>query len=667
MRRAVTILAALFLTTCGPGTALEPRPSVLLVTLGAVRADRLGPYGHEAADTPVLQRLADDAVLFRRAYAAAPLTQPSHATLLTGLLPPSHGVRVNGAHLLDEGVVTLAERFQDEGWHTVAVTGSLATLGRWGLSQGFQIYDDDPAQVVRPADQVVDRALSLFHAAPGPLFAWVHLADAHASPEPPVPTRDPYDGALASLDAQLGRLLAGWEARHPDSVVLLTSDHGEGLGDGGEQGHGLLLHDPTLRVPLILRAPDLPPGEVVDPVGHSDIAPTLLALAGLPVPPELQGRDLRRGGSELVYSETLAGQGLFGLAGLYAFTRTDGRYVEGSFGAWYRADEDQVLLTPAPPVEQGGPDLQAHGELLARLRRGSAETLAPEVALDPELLALLSALGMFGGDPEVGGGAVDPRDAVELGARVRRFRWLAELGLYGPAEELVEGLELRMPETFGVALLRTHLLTHRGALEAAAERWGELFHPSPRATIALQQAGLAVTLGRWDDAEAAYRDALVLQPSSAHALAGLGRSLHAQGRRAEAEALDRVAVSPDAPELALLRAELLLDDGLATAAFDEARAGLAALPWSSWAHTLAGRALWELGRPHEAVAHLEDALRLAPYDATVRALLARWKLELGAHREAVRLIAPVARKLPHDDDVVGLYAEARRALYAGAR
>jgi choline-sulfatase len=278
--------------------------NLLLVTLDTVRADHLGCYGYGPAETPALDRLAREGVRFARASSAAPLTLPSHASILTGLLPLHHGVRNNGAAGLAAGTPTLATLLGAAGYRTGAFVAAFVLDHRFGLAPGFETYDDevnrDPnagwvLEAERAGDQVVDRALAwlgrlgqlgrLGKDDSRPFFLWVHLYDAHAPYRPPSPYRErhagrPYDGAIAFDDAQVGRLLAeidrrGWRER---TVVAVTADHGESLGEHGEATHGLLLYEPDLAVPLLLRGPGLAPRVVQTPVGLVDLAPTLAGM-----------------------------------------------------------------------------------------------------------------------------------------------------------------------------------------------------------------------------------------------------------------------------------------------------------------------------------------------------------------------------------------------------
>jgi choline-sulfatase len=279
----------------GGGERSAGGANLLLVTLDTVRADHVGCYGYALAETPALDRLAREGVRFAHAAAAAPLTLTSHTSILTGLLPLHHGVRNNGAAGLAAGTPTLATRLAAAGYRTGAFVAAFVLDHRFGLAPGFEVYDDevnrDPnagwvLEAERSGDQVVDRALAWLGRDDGrPFFLWVHLYDAHAPYRPPSPQRErhpgrPYDGAIAFDDAQVGRLLSeidrrGWRER---TVVAVTADHGESLGEHGEATHGLLLYEPDLAVPLVLRAPGLAPRVVRTPVGLVDLAPTLAGL-----------------------------------------------------------------------------------------------------------------------------------------------------------------------------------------------------------------------------------------------------------------------------------------------------------------------------------------------------------------------------------------------------
>ncbi len=673
MTPAIAWLAGLACT--GP-PAPPPRPSVLLVTLDTTRADRLGPYGYALAETPTYDALARAGTVFARAYSACPLTIPAHATIHTGRHPPSHGVRDNGDFILGEEAITLAERYRAAGYATAAFTAAFPTQARWGFDQGFEVYHDPlerlPTQLdwrdERPADAVVDDALATLVDLEGPAFVWVHLFDAHWPYAPPEPFASrhagrPYDGEIAFTDAQVGRLLAAWDATHPDSLVMVTADHGEGLGEGGERTHGFLLHDGTIRIPMMLRGPGVPTDRVERRlVGQVDIAPTLLALSGLAVHPEVQGVSaLEPPEDRALYSEALTGQFNLGLAPLMALHEPGGRYTQGAWGAFYGVAGDRVLTTPDLTR-----DPAPGADRLATLVEGLEPTVARTHALDAETLARLQALGYVGGDPTAEAGDIDPRDVIDLLPLTWQVRQALGRGRLDVARRGVERLETRLSGTFGVDLLEAQLDRAQGNWSKALEAFTDLYLRSPGATLALQLGDLHATRGAWADARAWYIEALEIQPMSPEAMAGHVRATLALGEPRHAEELaERYLVTyPDHAELALVRAELLLADGRTAEALQDSTWALGRLPRSSRAHGVQAEALWASGQADLAIERLGDALRMDPVALEPRLRLTEWLLEVGRSAEASRTVAPAARLLPDDARVADLSRRTQDALAA---
>ncbi|HYN10424.1 MAG TPA: sulfatase [Vicinamibacterales bacterium] len=274
-----------------------PRPaSVILITLDTTRADRLPPY-NAGMPLPAIEGLAREGVVFNRVVAPVPLTLPSHSSLFTGRLPPAHGARVN-AERLGAGHPLFTERLREAGYRTAAFVGSVVLNKDRGLGRGFDVYDDvisetGTRRLRRPASEVIDAALAWLNTGDAsPFFMWVHLFDAHAPYAMPEafdasPNGDPYTGAIAIMDAQIGRLLRAVDERKSldRTAVIVTADHGESLGDHGERGHGIFVYESALRVPLIVRWPGVQPRRVSDLAQLIDIAPTVLDLEGLPAPP----------------------------------------------------------------------------------------------------------------------------------------------------------------------------------------------------------------------------------------------------------------------------------------------------------------------------------------------------------------------------------------------
>ena len=239
-------------------------PDILLITIDTLRADRVGAYGDPEARTPVIDGLAAGGVLFREAHSVTPLTLPSHATLLTGQLPREHGLRDNAGFRLPDEVHTLAEAMRIQGYQTGAFVSAYVLDGAWGLDQGFQVYRDPfhPQDVSRlgafgevelPSAEVINAAVGWWEAVQGPRFGWVHLYDPHTPwVEHAAWEGDPYRGEVHHADQALSRLIS---TVGPDTLIVLTSDHGESLWEHGEREHGVLLGRSVTRVPLIIRPP----------------------------------------------------------------------------------------------------------------------------------------------------------------------------------------------------------------------------------------------------------------------------------------------------------------------------------------------------------------------------------------------------------------------------
>src|SRR5262245_43827798 len=341
------VLAGLLEGCRGP---VPERPDkIVLITIDTLRADHLGCYGAAGAATPVLDGLAREGVLYEDATSVAPVTLVAHATILTGLIPPAHGVRSNGSFRLPAEVTTLAERLHARGFATGAFVGSFVLSHEFGLDQGFDTYDDTlPRQrpdrkfdfAERRAVEVLSRAADWAVAKKdGPFFLWAHVYDPHAPYDPPPPfdrtfADRPYDGEIAYVDSEIGKFLERLRgARILDRALLVvTADHGEGLGEHGESTHGLFLYQSTLHVPLIVRPPGgRSPGQrVARTIGLVDLAPTILASAGVPWTGPTQGRPLAevageghtKGEASSVdgyYIENLLPHISFGWAGLRGF------------------------------------------------------------------------------------------------------------------------------------------------------------------------------------------------------------------------------------------------------------------------------------------------------------------------------------------------------------
>jgi arylsulfatase A-like enzyme len=592
---------------CGGG-AVAPGDlagwNVLLITIDTLRADRVGYAGYEAAETPVLDALADEGVVFTAAVAAAPVTLPSHATILTGLYSPGHGALDNGFYSLPDDIPTLATLLDAAGYETAAVVGAYVLERRYGLARGFAHYDQSfrrlpdaaPEHVERPAGDVTAAALAWLAtrreaAGERPFFLWVHYFDPHCPYEPPADFRyrfrqAPYDGEIAYTDYSLGELLAGLrEAGELErTLVVVVSDHGEALGDGGELTHGLLLRESTLRVPFLMSAPGaLPRGRrVTGTVSNADVAPTVLAALGLSPPERQDGQSLLpaitagAAAGRRVYSETRLPRNVYGWS-MLAGVRDD-RW------AWVRGPRPELYDLRADPGETTDrhadrPDLAAEldASVDAVLARGR-ETDA-RATLTAEEAEALRALGYAVGETVPRQSGADPKDMLPVWHEIERVKTLL---VQGRLAETVAGLDrclARDPGNRSARLMRAQVLamlavTDSTRLEEAIRQFRELMALGavPEA-MGVPFAKTLVDAGASDEAEALLRELFVRYPAADEFPFNLGVLLGGQGRHEEALAAYEAAyrLNPDAVHvLANLARALSLVERAADATDDEA-------------------------------------------------------------------------------------------------
>lgn len=404
--------ALLVLLTAGPLAAADVRPNILLVTVDTLRADHLGCYGSKTVSTPAVDALAVRGTLFARAFAHTPSTLPSHTNILLGLTPNAHGVHDNSNFIVREDFLTLAEWLKAQGYATAAFVGAFPLDSRFGLGQGFDVYDDnygsqgptDLTFVERKGDVVVAKALEWLKGRSGPWFLWVHVFDPHQPYEPPEPFRTqyagrPYDGEIAFADSALARLFDFLrEKRLEDrTAIVFTADHGESLGEHGESTHGYFAYNATLHVPFILALPGAKPGRVEANVSHVDIFPTVCAFLGKKEPPGLQGRSLLplvRGKSlaeKPIYFEALTAYYNRTWAPLRGFIRGRDKFMDSPIPEIYDLEKDFAEIDNIA----GQTDLDPFRKAFADLVRTESSPLADGAgqAMDRTTAEKLRSLG----------------------------------------------------------------------------------------------------------------------------------------------------------------------------------------------------------------------------------------------------------------------------------
>jgi len=429
--------AALVLAACS-----RARPSVrnvLLISIDTLRADHVGAYGFPRPTTPHIDALARDGVLFKDVHTPVPMTLPAHASLLTGTLPPTHGLRDNLLNRLPEGTPTLATMLARRGLATGAIVSSFVLDRRFGTAQGFESYDDRFPAAARKGDLSERKGDETARAAAAwlgahrdrPFFLWVHFYDPHEPYEPPEPFAsrwkdDPYDGEVAFADECVGRLLG--ELRrlqlYDSTLIVLTGDHGEMLGEHGELNHGFFIYEGALRVPLVVRVPGAAPRQADVPASLIDVVPTVLAQVGAEVPREVQGLDLSpwlrgrgAGGGRPLYAETVTPTRYYGASSLLGVIADGWKYIETTRPELYdlrRDPKEEVNLLAREPARADG---LARSLVAILAAAGRAPGPAPQsAALDEDARRRLSALGYLGrGDgaaPSFDRSKEDPKDLI---------------------------------------------------------------------------------------------------------------------------------------------------------------------------------------------------------------------------------------------------------------
>lgn len=558
-----------------PKKASRSNPNVILITVDTLRADRVGPPGAGSL-TPNIDALAGDGAVFSNAIAQVPLTLPSHTTILTGIYPMSHGVRDLSTAGVPAGVRTLATMFKARGYKTAAFVSAFALSSNWGLNRGFDHYDDrfsekqdfSSGRLERPAQETLDGAMAwLRNPRSGNLFLWIHLYDPHAPYEPPEPFRslyrtNPYDGEVAYVDAEVGKFIAFLKERnlYSSSVILLTSDHGEALGEHGEQQHGFFVYNSTVHVPLILKPAGQKPAQSQDAsiAGLVDIAPTLAGLAHLPVAPgSFQGRNLlsptaeRNPGLETGYAESLYPRSSFGWHSLHSVQNERYHYIDAGHSELYDLSQDpgelRNIIEEKPSVAAVLKD-ELHS-VLARypptLKKSSS------MALNIESSKQLQALGYLRGSPQPDQiadtpNAPDPKEKIDVFNEILRTTELTQDGKFQESSLILQRLANGNRGMFLLPYLQGENLLSSGAAGEAMPYYRRALELNPRYSLAAIGLGHAASRAG-DDAEAekAYQAALALNPHDSLVRLALAKTYQRLNRLADAAREQRTVLLAD--------------------------------------------------------------------------------------------------------------------------
>ena len=659
---------------CGGGGTADlraiPNQNVLLVTIDTLRADALGCYGGPAA-TPALDRLAADGVRFDFAHAHAVTTLASHASILTGTYPFQHGIRDNSGYRLSSGARTAATLLQRAGYATAAFVGAFPLHSRFRLNQGFDSYDDRfgdtraPDEFVmpeRPASVVVPLARAWIASGGSSgsggsggsggssgsggsggsgasggsqrtqrWFVWVHVFDPHAPYRPPAPfdaqyAAQPYFGEVAAVDAALAPLFDDLRAAPQPTLVVVTGDHGEALGDHGEQTHGLFAYESTLRVPLIVselstqrRQRSRRAEAAQSPARHVDILPTILEAVGLPVPGDLPGRSLltaeERASTEPrpSYFESMSPMLNRGWAPLAGVVAGRDKYIDLPIAERY-----DLAADPAERSNLAGRSPDRDRTLAAALRGFGARPPGERRAEDADAAARLRALGYVAGTAAAKARyteADDPKTLVDLDRDVHDAVDAFGAGRAADSAAIYERVIARRPD-MGIAYRHLAFIERqRGNVTGAID----VLQRAVKAGVAdpriVGQLGEYLTeAGRMQEGIRLLESVAEQSTADLDALNALGIAYAQSGRRDRARAVfERVLTINPASSVPLENLALLsLESGDAPGARRLFERALAADPNSSRAHAGLGNVALKQGDAQVAIAEWRRAVELDP-------------------------------------------------------
>ncbi len=541
------------------------KPSVILITIDTLRADHVGCYGAQTVQTPTLDALAHDGIVFERAISQVPLTWPSHAVILTGTYPFQNGVQDFTGQPLAQQFRTVAQSFQHAGYATGAVVSAFVLDRTWGLARGFDFYDDafsaktfekkEVGLVDRPAGESVAHAIAWLKKTPRrPFFLWLHLYDPHSPYDSPEPYRTeyrshPYDGAIAYADHELANLMAWLKQNrlYDSSLIVALSDHGESLGEHGEDEHGFFIYNATVHVPLIVKPParsGIAAGRRREPVETAAVAPTLLQLAGIqnstdPIKAQFQSRALlgtllgttlgvksdknrpaNGAATGTAYSETFYPLSSFGWSPLHALESERFHFIDAPRPELYDLQSDpgenHNLAAEQPAtvavLQEKMQAFLAYNPF-ARQDAGAGN-------LSPDAQEKLRALGYFGFRAAVSAeslkqGLADPKDKLWEFNSILKATDAFQRHEDDQAEALLNEVQQKDPQIYVIPFMLGESALRRENWEAAAEQLQRCLTLNPNFDSAM--AGLAralAKLGRVDEAKSWLQKALRSNPQN---------------------------------------------------------------------------------------------------------------------------------------------------------
>lgn len=638
---------------------------IVVISIDTLRADRLPMYGYAQGRTPALARFANDALLFESAWSSSPQTLPAHSTIFSGQQPFAHGVRDNIGFTVGAQVPWLPDLLTQAGRSSAGFVSTFVLRQQVGFGRGFTVYDDQlPAatpdrplgEMQRPGTDTLAAALRWLGSAPTNYFLFFHIYEPHTPYSPPIvpASGDRYDGEVTHADAIVGQLLDALRARgdYDRATIVILSDHGEGLGDHGEDEHGLFLYRSTIQVPLLIKTPSsLRAGQREStPVQHADLAPTLLSLAGLPTPSGMSGRSLvplLDGTGSIapapIYAEAMSPRYHFGWSELYALTDERYRYIKAPRAELFDLTEDPREQTSVIGARSSVASAMASAlDALAT----AAPVSAPDAvsAADRQRLAALGYVGTQSRTTSTTTTLADPKDKIDVLRRYQRASSLAGEGRWTDAIEAYRALLAIEPDMVDARLQLAGAFEKSGDLTSALATYRAVIEQDARSAAALTgAAAILVQLGRFDEARAHAELAVPVAPAQAHELLARLAVQRGDADGARRHARDAATADPSLPMPAFIEGLLLYTQGAFAASVgpltEAARALTARTEQVADVRYLLADALARQNRFTDAEPWFVAEIAATPHHFRARAGLAMVRWELGRQDDARRTVA----------------------------
>jgi arylsulfatase A-like enzyme/predicted negative regulator of RcsB-dependent stress response len=675
---ALSLLVALSAACNRGSSSVRANTPIIVITVDTLRSDRLPVYGYRNIETPAIDAFRNDAILFERAYSQCPLTLVAHASMFTGTLPSEHGVHDNIGFTLGRNHKTIGELAKAKGYATGGAVSAIVLRGETGISRGFDFWNDDVdidpsslsmGRAQRGGDETREAARGFLSQQSGkPFLFFFHIYEPHTPYEPLPEFRakygETYDADVASADAIVGRFLDDLRAQglYDDAMIVLVSDHGEGLGDHGEYEHGVFLYREAIQVPLLLKLPKSARGgeSVATPVQLTDVYATIAKAIGS----ENKNADAVSlldiaGGAKpdrIIYSETFYPRFHFGWSEVRSAISGDHHYIQAPKPELYN-----VVADPAEKQNRMSEERRAYNALRQRIAPYVKDASAPQ-AVDSEHAQQLAALGYIGSSASTAPGEVlpDAKDHIGQIDEMKKGLVLFTEQKYEEAVTIFSALLEQNPRMIDLWSMQSRALAKLGRRAEAIEAAKQGLRASPSATnLAISVAMLSLDLGRLDDAEQHAKLALKDIPSQAHYLlsqVALKRKDFATARR---EALATVSGQRGTPNSMMLLGQIALEEGKHEEALTQFEHALAEINAKKRQpipnlHFFRGDALARLGRANEAEQAFREEIRLFPSEAQPYKNLMLMYVLQGRIQDATQLVFALEKAAPTPPSYVAI-------------